>query len=407
MLQGGVDLSYLQWGRTTASAARSATGSTSPSAASAPRGAVGCSDRGHTAVSQLQPGGRRLGAAVRPSEGARWLHTGGIFCALSEGTPAVARAAMRGRRARHARLVRPQLSRLALARDRRPGAGPRGQPRADAVRRRAVRQRGRLLGGARLRARGRRRGLRRAAHRRLPRHDRRGGRRVSQHHPVATTLRTARSANVNGWGAICYHEGSSTRSRSATSRSSTGSAVATRSRRASSTDCWPARIRSGRSSAASPTARWRCRRPATRPWRRFAEVMRVMKGAGARIERWSDGRAEICQPYRGRSGSCRSCAPRRPSCAAGRRGGHGGRDLDLRDHDDGARRRRGHPSAGRALRRKRAGGRGNGAGRGRRERLHRRGRARSSSAPASTRPRWRRRAPATWPSCPALSPRPR
>ena len=24
---------------------------------------------------------------------------------------------------------------------------------------------------------------------------------------VATTLRTARSASVNGWGAICYHEG--------------------------------------------------------------------------------------------------------------------------------------------------------------------------------------------------------
>src|SRR5204863_3740242 len=27
-------------------------------------------------------------------EGVRWLHTGGIFAALSEGTPAVARAAM-------------------------------------------------------------------------------------------------------------------------------------------------------------------------------------------------------------------------------------------------------------------------------------------------------------------------
>jgi len=57
------------------------------------RAAVGVSDRGHTAVSQLRPGDvdweRILG-----HEGARWLHTGGIFCALSESTAGVAREAM-------------------------------------------------------------------------------------------------------------------------------------------------------------------------------------------------------------------------------------------------------------------------------------------------------------------------
>jgi len=57
------------------------------------RGAAGCSDRGHTAVSQLKPGDVDWDK-VFAQEGARWFHTGGIFCALSETTPAVAREAM-------------------------------------------------------------------------------------------------------------------------------------------------------------------------------------------------------------------------------------------------------------------------------------------------------------------------
>ena len=86
MLQGGVDLSLRALGRpTTASGGRCATGSTSPSAASASRGAVGCSDRGHTAASQLKPGDIDWDALFG-SDGARWFHTGGIFAALSETT---------------------------------------------------------------------------------------------------------------------------------------------------------------------------------------------------------------------------------------------------------------------------------------------------------------------------------
>ena len=50
------------------------------------RGAVGVSDRGHTAAAALRPGDvdwHELFAV----EGARWFHTGGIFAALSETTP--------------------------------------------------------------------------------------------------------------------------------------------------------------------------------------------------------------------------------------------------------------------------------------------------------------------------------
>jgi len=57
------------------------------------RAPLGCSDRGHTAVSQMKPSDVNW-EAIFGSEGARWFHTGGIFCALSETTPLVAREAM-------------------------------------------------------------------------------------------------------------------------------------------------------------------------------------------------------------------------------------------------------------------------------------------------------------------------
>jgi hypothetical protein len=57
------------------------------------RGAVGVSDRGHTAVSQLKRGDINW-KKIFKDEGARWFHCGGIFAALSESTPDVAREAM-------------------------------------------------------------------------------------------------------------------------------------------------------------------------------------------------------------------------------------------------------------------------------------------------------------------------
>ena len=47
------------------------------------RGAVGVSDRGHTAASQLKPGDVDWDHLFGEL-GVRWLHTGGIFAALSE-----------------------------------------------------------------------------------------------------------------------------------------------------------------------------------------------------------------------------------------------------------------------------------------------------------------------------------
>ena len=67
------------------------------------RAALGCSDRGHTAVSQLKPGDVDWDR-VFGEDGARWFHTGGIFAALSDTTPLVAKEAMIAAR-RHGTIV--------------------------------------------------------------------------------------------------------------------------------------------------------------------------------------------------------------------------------------------------------------------------------------------------------------
>jgi 2-dehydro-3-deoxygluconokinase len=58
------------------------------------RAAVGCSDRGNTAISQIKVGDLDFGSIFSSKNGSRWFHTGGIFAALSETTPGVANEAM-------------------------------------------------------------------------------------------------------------------------------------------------------------------------------------------------------------------------------------------------------------------------------------------------------------------------
>src|ERR1700678_1676222 len=58
------------------------------------RGAVGVPDRGNSAASQLKPGDFDWDK-IFGKTGARWLHTGGIFAALSETTAAITVEAVR------------------------------------------------------------------------------------------------------------------------------------------------------------------------------------------------------------------------------------------------------------------------------------------------------------------------
>src|SRR5690348_8583949 len=91
--QGGVDQSHLRWVKFDGVGRKVRNGLNFTERGFGVRGAVGCSDRGHTAISQLKPGDIDWDK-VFGQEGARWFHTGGIFAALSETTPLVAKEAM-------------------------------------------------------------------------------------------------------------------------------------------------------------------------------------------------------------------------------------------------------------------------------------------------------------------------
>jgi 2-dehydro-3-deoxygluconokinase len=91
--QGGVDQSHVQWVKFDGVGRTVRNGLNFTERGFGVRAAAGCSDRGHTAVSQLKPGDVDW-EKIFGTEGVRWFHTGGIFCALSETTPLVAREAM-------------------------------------------------------------------------------------------------------------------------------------------------------------------------------------------------------------------------------------------------------------------------------------------------------------------------
>lgn len=94
ILQGGVDASLLRWlpfdgvGRTVRN------GINFTERGFGLRAAVGCSDRGQTAISQVKSGDFDWETIFGPAAGSRWFHTGGIFAALSASTAQVAAEAM-------------------------------------------------------------------------------------------------------------------------------------------------------------------------------------------------------------------------------------------------------------------------------------------------------------------------
>ena len=93
ILQGGVDTSLIQWVESDGIGRAVRNGVNFTERGFGLRGAVGCSDRGHTAVSQLKPGDIDW-EHVFGTLGVRWFHTGGIFAALSKTTgPVVIEAA--------------------------------------------------------------------------------------------------------------------------------------------------------------------------------------------------------------------------------------------------------------------------------------------------------------------------
>jgi 2-dehydro-3-deoxygluconokinase len=97
MLQGGVSRRYVRWVPYDGVGRSVRNGLNFTERGFGIRAPLGCSDRGHTVISQIKPGEIDWGQ-IFSEHGARWFHTGGIFCALSETTPLVAREAMEAAR---------------------------------------------------------------------------------------------------------------------------------------------------------------------------------------------------------------------------------------------------------------------------------------------------------------------
>lgn len=103
MYQGGVDQSLVRWVEHDGVGRAARNGLNFTERGFGVRAALGSYDRGHTAISQLKPGEINW-EEIFGKHGARWFHTGGIFCALSSTTPVVAREAMEAAR-RHGTIV--------------------------------------------------------------------------------------------------------------------------------------------------------------------------------------------------------------------------------------------------------------------------------------------------------------
>ncbi len=83
ILTGGLDTSFIRWAPYDGIGSAVRNGLNFTERGFGVRGAVGVSDRGHTAASQLKPGDVDWDHLFGEL-GVRWLHTGGIFAALSE-----------------------------------------------------------------------------------------------------------------------------------------------------------------------------------------------------------------------------------------------------------------------------------------------------------------------------------
>jgi 2-dehydro-3-deoxygluconokinase len=89
MYQGGVDQSFVRWVPYDGVGREVRNGLNFTERGFGVRAALGCSDRGHTAISQVKVG-QVDWEEIFGKHGARWFHTGGIFCALSSSCSDVA-----------------------------------------------------------------------------------------------------------------------------------------------------------------------------------------------------------------------------------------------------------------------------------------------------------------------------
>jgi len=171
------------------------------------RGAVGVSDRGNSAASQLKPGDfdwDKIFGAI----GVRWFHTGGIFAALSETTAALVIEAVKAA-ARHGTIVSYDLNyRPSLWKS----IG--GQAKARAVNREIARYVDVMIGNEEdftaclgFEVKGLDANITRIETEAFQQMIATAVAEYPNFKVVATTLRAVLSASRNDWSAICWHDG--------------------------------------------------------------------------------------------------------------------------------------------------------------------------------------------------------
>lgn len=207
VLQGGVETEFIKWmpydgvGRTVRN------GLNFTERGFGVRGAAGMPDRGNSAASQLKPGDFDW-QHIFGELGVRWLHTGGIFAALSDTTPQVVLEAVQAAR-KHGVIVSYDLNyRPSLWKS----IG--GQKRAQAVNREIARNVDVMLGNEEdftaclgFEVEGVDENLSTIHVEAFKRMIEQAVKAYPNFKVTATTLRVVRSATRNDWGAICWAGG--------------------------------------------------------------------------------------------------------------------------------------------------------------------------------------------------------
>lgn len=207
ILQGGVDASLIQWLEYDGIGRGVRNGMNFTERGFGIRGALGVSDRGNTAVARLKKGDVDW-EYIFGDLGVRWFHTGGIFAALSETTPAVIEEAMLAAN-RNGTIISYDLNyRPSL------WQGIGGAAKAREVNRRLARYVDVMLGNEEdftaclgFEVEGVDRNL---SHLDIDNYQKMiasAVREFPNFKIVATTLRTVKTASVNDWGAVCWAEG--------------------------------------------------------------------------------------------------------------------------------------------------------------------------------------------------------
>ncbi|SRR5579871_33077 len=207
MYQGGVDQSHVRWVAYDGVGRNARNGINFTERGFGVRAALGCSDRGHTAISQVKPGDFDWDK-IFGRQGARWFHCGGIFAALSESTTDVAREAMAAAR-RHGTIVSYDLNyRDSLWK----AIG--GQERAQQVNRELAALVDVMLGNEEdfsaslgFHVEGLDENLSKLDPANFQKMIGKAVAAFPNFQVVATTLRNAKTASVNDWGAVCYTGG--------------------------------------------------------------------------------------------------------------------------------------------------------------------------------------------------------